>query len=177
MLSKELHEALNEQLKWELYSGYLYLSMSAYFEDQNYEGFAHWMKAQAAEEFMHAMKFYKYIIEREGRVILQEIPKPPHEWENPEAVFEFAYKHEQEVTQRILKLMNLAKKNEDYATEIFLQWFVSEQVEEEASFKVILSKLKMIKGLPQALFALDSELGKRPLDLNALMAKILKLAE
>jgi len=172
VLKKEMEEALNEQLKWELYSAYLYLSMAAYFEDIGLEGFAHWMKAQTAEELMHAMKFYKFIFERDGRVILQEIPKPPSEWESPEAVFEFAYKHEQEVTSRINKLMSLAKKLEDYATENFLNWFVEEQVEEEASFKALLNKLKLIKNDPQALFYLDKELSQRPLDLNLLMTQV-----
>ncbi|MCS7150069.1 MAG: ferritin [Caldimicrobium sp.] len=171
MLAQEMEKALNEQLKWELYSGYLYLAMAAYFEDQGLEGFAHWMKAQTAEEFMHAMKFYKYIFERDGRAVLQEIPAPPESWENPEAVFEYAYKHEQEVTARINRLMTLAKKSEDYATENFLQWFVEEQVEEEASFKAILNRLKLIKGDPQALFYLDNELKQRPLDLNLLMTQ------
>ncbi len=172
MIAKEMEEALNEQLKWELYSAYLYLSMAAYFEDLGLEGFAHWMKAQTAEELMHAMKFYKFIFERDGRVILQEVPKPPSEWESPEAAFEYAYKHEQEVTSRINKLMSLAKKFEDYATENFLNWFVDEQVEEEASFKAILNKLKLIKNNPQALFYLDNELSQRPLDLNLLMTQV-----
>ncbi len=172
MLKEEMEKALNEQLKWELYSAYLYLAMSAYFEDQGLEGFAHWMKSQTAEEMMHAMKFYKFIAERDGRVVLEEIPAPPKEWANPEDVFDFAYKHEQEVTARINKLMSLAKRLEDYATENFLQWFVEEQVEEEASFKSILSKLRLIKNDPQALFYLDKELGQRPIDLNLLMTQV-----
>jgi len=172
MLLKEMEGALNEQLKWELYSAYLYLSMAAYFEDLGLEGFAHWMKAQTSEEMMHAMKFYKFIFERDGRVILEEIPKPPAEWDSPEACFDFAYKHEQEVTARINKLMSLAKKLEDYATENFLQWFVDEQVEEEASFKTLLNKLRLIKNDPQALFYLDNELKQRPLDLNLLMTQV-----
>jgi len=171
MLTQEMEKALNEQVKWELYSAYLYLSMAAYFEDKGLTGFAHWMKAQTAEEFMHAMKFYNFIFERDGRVVLEEIPAPPTDWESPEAVFEYAYKHEQEVSARINKLMSLAKKMEDYATENFLQWFVEEQVEEEASFKAILSKLKLIKGDPQATFYLDNELAQRPLDLNLLMTQ------
>ncbi len=130
------------------------------------------MKAQTAEELMHAMKFYKFIFERDGRVNLQEIPKPPGEWESPSAVFEFAYKHEKEVTSRINKLMSLAKKLEDFATENFLQWFVEEQVEEEASFKALVNKLKLIKNDPQALFYLDNELAQRPLDLNLLMTQV-----
>ncbi|HEM56448.1 MAG: ferritin [Thermodesulfobacterium geofontis] len=172
MLKDEMERALNEQLKWEIYSGYLYLSMAAYFENLGLQGFSQWMKAQSAEEIMHAMKFYKFIFERDGKVVLQEIPAPPKEWKNPEEVFEFAYKHEQEVTGRINNLMSLAKKLEDYATENFLQWFVEEQVEEEASFKEILSKLRLIKNDPQGLFYLDKELSQRPLDFNLLMTQV-----
>ncbi|MFN3920979.1 MAG: ferritin [Caldimicrobium sp.] len=172
MIKPEMEKALNEQIKWELYSAYLYLSMAAYFEDQGLEGFAHWMKAQCAEELMHAMKFYKFLFERDGRVQLEEIPAPPKEWQNAEDVFSYAYKHEQEVTSRINNLMSLTKKFEDYATENFLQWFIDEQVEEEASFKTILNKLKLIKNDPQALFYLDNELKQRPLDLNLLMTQI-----
>lgn len=167
-MNQELEKALNEQLKWESYSGYLYLSMAAYFDDLGLEGFSHWMKAQTAEEFMHAMKFYKFINERDGRVKLEEIPAPPSSWESPEKVFEFAYLHEKEVTRRIHNLMSLAKKLEDYPIENFLQWFVEEQVEEENSFKTILNKLRLIKDNPQGLFYLDKELATRPIDLNLL---------
>lgn len=172
MFQEEMEKALNEQLSWEIYSAYLYLAMSAYFEGLGLPGFAHWMKAQSAEELMHAMKFYKYIFERDGKVILKEIPAPPETWNSPEDVFEYAYKHEKEVTSRINNLMALAKKLNDYATENFLNWFVDEQVEEEASFKEILSKLRLIKQNPQGLFYLDSELAKRALDLNLLMTQI-----
>lgn len=167
-MNQELEKALNEQLKWEIYSGYLYLSMAAYFDSLGLEGFSHWMKAQTAEELMHAMKFYKFLNERDGRVILEEIPSPPTNWESPEKVFEFAYNHEKEVTRRIHNLMNLAKKLGDYPTENFLQWFIEEQVEEENSFKSILNKLKLIKNDLQALFYLDKDLGSRVLDLNLL---------
>jgi len=171
-MHNEMENALNEQLKWELYSAYLYLSMSAYFENIGLEGFAHWMKAQAAEEIMHAMKFYKFIFERDGRVILQEIPAPPKEWKSPEDTFTYAYNHEKEVTNKINNLMSLAKKFQDYAAENFLQWFVEEQVEEEDSFRNLLNKLKLIKNDPQALFYLDNELRQRPLDLNLLMTQV-----
>jgi len=170
MLQREMESALNEQLKWELYSAYLYLGMAAYFEKEGLNGFAHWLKAQTAEEMMHAMKFYRFILERDGKVELQEIPASPKGWESPEAAFEHAYKHEQEVTAKINRLMSIARKHEDYATENFLNWFVNEQVEEEASFKEILAKLKLIKNDPQALFYLDKELSLRPLDLNLLMS-------
>ncbi len=172
MLAQDIEKALNEQLRWEFFSAYLYLGMAAYFEERGLLGFAHWMKAQAAEELMHAMKFYKFLSERDGRVILQEIPVPPAEWESPEKVFEYAYNHEQEVTRRINNLMSFAKELKDYATENFLQWFIEEQVEEEASFKTLLSKLRLIKNDPQALFYLDNELGQRPLDLNLLISQV-----
>jgi ferritin len=165
-----MESALNEQLKWEFYSAYLYLGMAAYFGREGLNGFANWLKVQTAEEMMHAMKFYKFILERDGKVELKEIPAPSKEWQSPEDVFEYAYKHEQEVTRRINCLMSLSRRLEDYATENFLNWFVNEQVEEEASFKEILARLKLIKGNPQALFYLDKELSLRPLDLNLLMA-------
>lgn len=119
MLKPEMEKALNEQVKWEIYSAYLYLAMAAYFEDQGLEGFAHWMKAQCSEEIMHAMKFYKFIFERDGKVVLEEIPAPPKQWKSAEDVFAYAYKHEQEVTSRINNLMTFSKKLEDYATENF----------------------------------------------------------
>ncbi|RUM87330.1 MAG: ferritin [Thermodesulfatator sp.] len=172
MLSEKMEEALNEQIKWELYSAYLYLSMAAYFEDLGLEGFAHWMKAQSAEETMHALKFYKFINERNGRVRLQEIPQPPTEWESPLACLEYALNHEREVTRRINNLMRFAKEEGDHATEIFLQWFVSEQVEEEDSFGRLVNKMKLVKEAPQGLFHLDRELAARPLDLTLLTQEL-----
>ena len=168
MLSEKMETALNEQIKWEIYSAYLYLSMSAYFEDLGLEGFAHWMKAQTAEELMHAMKFYKFVNERGGRVRLQEIPKPPEEWDSPLACIEYALNHEREVTRRINDLMSFAQEEGDHATEIFLQWFVSEQVEEEDSFGRLVNQMKLVKDSPQGLFHIDRELAGRPLDLNLL---------
>lgn len=168
MLKPEMEEALNEQIKWEFYSAYLYLSMAAYFEDLGLEGFAHWMKAQTAEETMHAMKFYKFVNERGGRVRLQEIPQPPIEWESPLAAMEYSLNHEREVTERINKLMDFAKKEGDHATEILLQWFVSEQVEEEDSFGRIINQMKLVKDSPQGLFNIDRELASRVIDLNLL---------
>ena len=172
MLTPKMEEALNEQIKWEFYSAYLYLSMAAYFEDLGLEGFAHWMKSQTAEEMMHAMKFYKFLNERGGRVRLQEIPQPPVEWESPLAAMEYALNHEREVTQRINKLMDSAKEEGDHATEIFLQWFVSEQVEEEDSFGRIVNQMKLIKDSPEGLFHIDRELAGRALDLNLLAQEI-----
>ncbi len=166
MFTKELERAFNEQMKWEIYSAYLYLSMAAYFEVKGLDGFAKWFKAQTAEELMHASKFYNFIIERGSKIILEEIPKPPSEFKSPIDVFEFALNHEKEVTKRINTLVELSKKENDHASQIFLQWFVSEQIEEEFSFGSIVEKLKMTEGSLQGILFLDKELSQRPLDLN-----------
>ena len=129
MIDKRMQDALNEQIKWELYSAYLYLSMSAHLSSMNLMGFANWMRVQAQEELAHAMKFYGFIEERGGRVTLAEVGKPPVEWASPLAAFEDALGHEQGVTSRINNLVDLALSEKDHATHNFLQWFVSEQVE------------------------------------------------
>ena len=164
MLSKTLQDAMNEQIKNELYSAYLYLSMSAYCEAANLPGFAHWMRMQAQEEEAHAMKFYDFIHERGGRVVLQAIDQPPVEFPSPRAVFEQTLEHEQKVTAMIHDLYALAVEEKDYASQIFLQWFVTEQVEEEASASQILETLKMIGDKGHALIMLDRQLGRRGAD-------------
>lgn len=164
MLSKTLQDAMNEQIKNELYSAYLYLSMSAYCEAANHPGFAHWMRMQAQEEEAHAMKFYDFIYERGGRVVLQAIDQPPVEFPSPLAVFEQTLEHEQKVTAMIHDLYTLAAEEKDYASQAFLQWFVTEQVEEEASASQILETLKMIGDKGHALLMLDRELGSRGAD-------------
>ena len=161
MLSKKMEGALNDQVNNEFYSHYLYLSMAAHFESSNLNGFGHWLRVQAKEESEHAMKFYEYLIQREGKVILQPIAAPPTTWKSNKLVFQDAYQHEQKVTGLIIKLVELAKSEKDYATENFLQWFVKEQVEEEASAHEILQKLQMLGSDGGALFMLDGELGKR----------------
>ena len=161
MLSKTLQDAMNEQIKNELYSAYLYLSMSAYCEAANLPGFAHWMRVQAQEEEAHALKFYGFIYERGGRVVLQAIDQPPVEFQSPRAVFEQTLEHEQKVTAMIHDLYALAVQEKDYASQIFLQWFVTEQVEEEASASQILETLKMIGDKGHALIMLDRQLGSR----------------
>ncbi len=161
MLKEKIEAALNEQLNAELYSGYLYLSMSAYFQSINLAGFATWMRVQAQEELVHGMKFYDYINERGGRVTLKAIEVPPPEWDSPLAVFEGAYAHEQKVTGLINDLMDLAQEQRDHATKIFLQWFVSEQVEEEDSANEVVQKIKLMGDASGGLFMLDRELGQR----------------
>jgi ferritin len=160
-VNKRMQDALNEQIKWELYSSYLYLSMSAYFLSRNLPGFAHWMRVQAQEELVHAIKFYDFINERGGRVLLQPVDGPPTEWDSPLAVFQEAYAHEQKVTARIGDLVDLAVSERDHATNIFLQWFVTEQVEEEASADAVVQQLKLVGDAPNGLFLLDRELGQR----------------
>lgn len=161
MISKKMEQDLNDQINAELYSAYLYLSMAAYFEATNLPGFAGWMRVQTQEELMHAMKFYDYVNERDGRVSLKSIAGPPTEWESPLAVFEATYKHEQAVTGRINDLVDLAVKEKDHTTNTFLQWFVTEQVEEEQSADEIVQKLKKIADAPGAMYMLDNELGQR----------------
>jgi ferritin len=161
MLEKKMEEALNRQLNAELYSSYLYLSMAAYFLSRNLPGFANWMRVQAQEELVHGMKFYDYVAERGGRIALANIEGPPTEWESPEAVFGNVYEHEQKVTGLINELVNLAIQEKDHASNNFLQWFVSEQVEEEASACDVLEKVKLVGGSPNALLLLDRELGQR----------------
>jgi len=161
MLGNKMEKALNGQVNAELYSSYLYLSMSAYFESLKLRGFANWMRVQAQEEVVHAMKIYDHIIERGGRVILPAVEAPPTEWDSPLAVFEQVYSHEQKVTGLINDLVDLATSENDPATKSFLQWFVDEQVEEEDSANQVLQKLKLVGEAPDGLFMIDGELAER----------------
>jgi ferritin len=162
MLSKKMQEALNAQINAEYYSSYLYLSMAAHCQASNLEGIAAWLRIQADEEMIHAMKIYDFVLERGGRVVLTAIEAPASEWESPLAIFEATYAHEQYVTERINKLVDLAIAESDHATNAFLQWFVNEQVEEEANADAVLQKLKLMADAPGGLFMLDRELGQRP---------------
>ena len=161
MLNSTIQAALNEQLNAELYSSYLYLSMSAYFESQNLGGMATWMRIQAQEELIHAMKFYAFINERGGRVLLAQVEAPETEWGSALDVFQQSYEHECKVTALIHGLVDLAISEKDHATSAFLQWFVTEQVEEESSALAIVDKLKLVGDNSGALFMLDGELGQR----------------
>ena len=161
MLSKKMTAALNGQINAEIYSSYMYLSMSAWCEQTGLAGFANWMRQQAQEEMFHAMKFFNFVNERGGRVVLEEIAKPPTEWESALDVFTATLAHERKVTGLINDLTNLALDERDHATNIFLQWFISEQVEEEAGVGAVLDKLKLTDKDTSGLFALDQELGRR----------------
>lgn len=161
MLSKKIEAAFNEQLNAEMYSAYLYLSMGAYFEADGMAGFANWMRVQAQEEMVHAIKFFDHINERGGRVTLKAIAGPETDWDSAAAVFEHVYKHEQKVTGLIHNLVNLAIEEKDHASRSFLQWFVDEQVEEEDSASTVLDRLKLIGDSGNGLFMMDRELGQR----------------
>ena len=161
MLSEKMQDAINGQLNAELYSSYLYLSMNAYFKSINLDGFANWMYYQAQEELTHAMKFYDFINERGGRVLLQAVDAPETEWDSPLAVFEAVLEHERKVTGLINDLVELAMEERDHATNIFLQWFVSEQVEEEDSASQVVDQIKLMGDAKGGLFMMDRELGQR----------------
>lgn len=161
MLSKTMLAEMNEQVKHELFSAYLYLSMAAHFETANLGGFASWMRLQAAEEQEHAMKFFDYILDRGGKVALQAIDGPQVDFGTPIDVFEKVLAHEQHVTALIHKLYAQAVKDEDYASQVFLNWFVTEQVEEEESVGGVLEQLKLMGEATGGLFMIDRELGQR----------------
>jgi len=161
MLSRKMEKALNGQVNAELYSAYLYLSMAANFTAQNWVGAAKWMRVQAGEEFKHAMRFYDFILACNSKVVLDPIAKPPTQWPTLLAAFEAAYAHEQKVTGLINGLVELAEDEKDHASEAFLQWFVNEQVEEEANALHIVQQLRLIGDSKGSLFMLDHQLGKR----------------
>jgi ferritin len=161
MLNEKMEKALNKQINEEYFSSYLYLSMSAYFESLNLPGFANWMRIQAQEEMAHVMKFYQYINERGGRVSLDAIKKPELEWASPLAAFEDAYKHECYISGCIHKLADLAVELKDHPSHNFLEWFVEEQVEEEATADGIVQKLKLGGDSGAAMLMIDQEMAGR----------------
>ncbi len=160
MLSKKMEKAFNDQIKWEYFSAYLYLSMASYFQSRGLPGFANWMEVQTQEELFHGTKMYRYVLEKGARVQLQGIEAPQKDWKSPLAAFDFALKHEFVVTKRINDLVDLAQKEKDHASAIFLHWYVTEQVEEEANFSDTIGKLKLV-GDGGGLFMLDRELATR----------------
>lgn len=161
MVSKKIQDAFNEQINKELYSEYLYLSMASYFSSEGLDGFENFFLVQVEEERFHAMKMYRFLSERGGRVHLKAIATPKTEFNSPLEVFELAYKHEQFVTKLINDLMDIAIEEKDHATKSFLNWFVDEQVEEEASMETILNKLKLIDGKGHGMLMLDKDLATK----------------
>jgi ferritin len=161
MLSKKLQDALNQQINHELYSSYLYLAMSAHFESVNLPGFARWMKVQSEEENEHGMKFFHYVYERGGKVVLEAIAKPPADYKTPIDVMKKVLEHEKKVTGTIEALYELALKEKDYAAQVMLHWFIKEQVEEEKNASDIIEMLKAIGDAPAGMAMLDSRVGAR----------------
>ncbi|MEI8388430.1 MAG: ferritin [bacterium] len=163
MLISRIEKELNKQLNKEFFSAYLYMSMSAYFQSVDLLGFANWMNIQAKEEMLHAEKFYNFIQERNGKVVLEQIEKPQTDWASPLAAFENSLEHELFITASINELVDAALEEKDHATNIFLQWFVTEQIEEESNSTEIIRKLKLMKDAPGGMYMLDKELAARTL--------------
>ena len=161
MLSKTIQDAINEQINKELYSSYLYLSMSAYCAEQNMPGFAAWMSVQSHEENTHAMKFYGYIHDRSGHVELEAIDKPHAKFKSAVDIFKQVLEHEQKVSGMITRLYELAVKEKDYPTQIMLEWFITEQIEEEKTAGEILEQLKLVGDSPVSLIMMDRQLAAR----------------
>ncbi len=161
MLKKNIETLLNEQMNFEIHSAYIYRAMAAYCDSIDLTGFSHWLKVQAKEEESHVERFYNYIVERGGRAYFSAMEAPQRDWESILAVFENGLEHEVVVTEKINDLMTTAIQENDHATRSFLNWFVDEQVEEEASFDSIIKQLKLISGSGQGLFMIDKEMGTR----------------
>ena len=161
MISQKMSDSINDQIRAELESAYIYLSMSTYFEDNNFKGMAHWMRKQAKEEMEHAEKFMEHLYDRGARVELFQIAKPAKDFDGPLGAFKEALKHEQYVTGRIYKMMDLAREEKDYAAQSLLNWYVDEQVEEEATAEEIVQKLEFLGGSNTSVYLLDKELGAR----------------
>jgi ferritin len=160
-MKKKMEKAFNKQVNAELYSSYLYLSMESYFQSVSLTGFAKWMRGQVQEEMFHGIKIYDYIHERGGRAHFESIQKPEAEWKSPLVAFEHILDHEQKVTEMINDLIDTALEVRDHAAKAFLDWFIIEQVEEEATVGEIVDRLRLIRDDSSGLFHLDSELGKR----------------
>lgn len=161
MITKKMLDALNEQIKFEMYSAHLYLAMSAYIEHTGFKGMAKWLRVQYEEETFHFLKFYDYVKSRGGQIALKAIDAPPSDFGTPLETFKKVFEHEQQVTATIHKLYKIATEENDFATQIFLQWFINEQVEEEDSTSDVLNKLQLVGDKATNLLYLDKELGTR----------------
>ncbi len=161
MLSKTMEKALNDQINKEMYSAYLYMAMSADTTHKGLDGFANWFMVQYQEEMEHATRIYNYINDHGGKVILEALDQPPNTFKDPLDMFEKTLEHEQFITKSINDLVDLARKEHDHATEIFLQWFVTEQIEEEANDNEIIGKLKLVGNNGNGLYIIDRELAQR----------------
>lgn len=178
MISEKMRNVINEQINKELFSSYLYLSMSAYFENKNLKGFAHWTRVQALEESTHALKFYDYLNGRGGRVELTQIQAPKTQWSSILEIFEEIYDHEQKVTASVNNVAYVAFEERDFAAQAYIQWFVNEQVEEESNVAGIIEQLKLIGDNSSGIFMIDKDLAARvfvpapPYDTNGGVAGI-----
>jgi len=161
MLSKKMEKMINDQMSFEIYSGYIYLAMGAYMDSLDLPGFANWMKVQWEEEFFHAKRMYAYLVGRGGRPSFAVVPVPPVEWKSVKAAFEHALEHERIVTGRINDIMTAAIKENDHATSSFYKWFVDEQVEEESNVQTIIKQLKLMNESGQGMFMMDKDLAAR----------------
>jgi len=161
MLSQTLIDAINDQIQYEYYSAFTYKAMQVYFEQEDLTGMANWMDIQFQEEMSHAEKMFKFVCETGGRVELKQIDAPRNDYSSALEIFEETLKHEQEVTARINKLMDLAQEERNHTAQIFLQWFITEQIEEEANVGHIIAKLKRVAGDGRGLMMIDQELEKR----------------
>ena len=163
MMNIKVEKAVNEQIHAEFFSFYLYLSVAAFFTSRHLDGFAHWMRIQAQEEFRHAMKLFDYINERGGVVELMALESPQREWPSPSAAIEAVLEHEKFISRRINELVDLATAENDHATTVLLHWYVNEQVEEEATADTLFHQVKMIEESPHGLLMIDRELAGRTL--------------
>jgi ferritin len=161
MIKQRVQDALNEQINVEIYSSYMYFSMASWFDSISLDGFSHWLRVQALEELTHVQKFSGFLTERSGRALMTAVDAPPTDWASPLACFEEVYDHECKVTELINRLMDVALEERDHATVSFLQWFVDEQIEEEANTDAVVQKLKMVEGNRGGLFMLDREMDTR----------------
>jgi ferritin len=161
-MNAKVEKALNEQIHAEFFSFYLYLTVAAYFTAHHLDGFAHWMRIQAQEEFGHAMKLLDYLAERGGTVELMALDAPQREWASPSTAIEAVLNHEQHISQRINKIVDLATAENDHATTVLMHWYVNEQVEEEATADTLFHQVKMVEDSPHGLLMIDRELAGRP---------------
>jgi ferritin len=163
LLTPEVQEALNQQVRDELFAAHLYLSMAAWFDDQYLPGFSNWFRVQSAEESGHARRLFDFVSRRRGKPRLYEVPAPPFEWAAPADAVRLAFEHEQSVTAKIHAIHELAAQHADRATMVEIEWFITEQVEEEDAAETLLQRVNMAHGSAPALLILDAQLGQRQL--------------
>ena len=161
MIGKKLNDAMNEQIKNELESYYIYLSMAAWLHSKALDGMGHWMRVQAHEEMLHAMKFFNHLIDRGGKVALKDLKQLKTQWKSPIEVFQDAYEHEKFISKKINDLMSIARQEKEYASEPLLAWFTDEQIEEESNANKITEQLEMVGADKSGLLMLDRELAAR----------------